>query len=53
MKFSITLQTSFNTNKSIKSVLNFMKNTRICTRKWIPGTVENEEVHGGGWGDLE
>ena len=43
-----TIQTLFNTDKSIKNVLNFIKNTRICTRKWILGTVENEEIHGGG-----
>ena len=48
MKISLTIRTLFNTTKRIKNVLNFTKTTRICTRKWILGTVENEEVHGGG-----
>ena len=33
MKIFITLRTLFNTNESIKNVLKFIKNTRICTRK--------------------
>ena len=33
MKISITLRTLFNTNEDIKNVLNFIKNTRICTKK--------------------
>ena len=33
MKISITLRTLFNTNEDIKNVLNFIKITRICTRK--------------------
>ena len=53
MKISVTIRTLFNTTETIKNVLNFIKNTRICTRKWILGTVEDEEVHEGGWGDLE
>ena len=53
MKISVTICTLFNRSENIKNVLNFIKNTRICTRKWILGTVEDEEVHGGGWGDLE
>ena len=53
MKISVTTRTFFNTTENIKNVLNFIKTTRICTRKWILGTVENEEVYGGGWGDLE
>ena len=47
------IHTLFKTTKSIKNVLSFKKNTRICTRKLILGTVEDEKVHGGGWGDLE
>ena len=53
MKIPVTIYTLFNTSEGIKNVLNFIKNTRICTRKWILGTVEDEEVHEGGWGDLE
>ena len=53
MKIPVTIRTLFNTTEGIKNVLNFIKNTRICTRKWILGTVEDEEVHEGGWGDLE
>ena len=53
MKIPVTIRTLFNTTEGIKNVLNFIKNTRICTRKWILGTVEDEEVHRGGWGDLE
>ena len=48
MKISITLGTLFNTNEGIKNVLKFIKNTRICTRRWILGTVGDEEVHEGG-----
>ena len=33
MKTSVTLRTLFNTDEDIKNVLNFIKNTRICTRK--------------------
>ena len=33
IKISITLRTLFNTNESIKNVLKFIKNTRICTRR--------------------
>ena len=53
MKNSVAIHTSFNTSEGIKNVLNFIKNTRICTRKWILGIVEDEEMHGGGWGNLE
>ena len=53
MKISVTIRTVFKTTEGIKNVLNFLKSTRIYTRKWILGTVEDEEVHGGGWGDLE
>ena len=53
MKISVTIRTLFNTTKCIKNVLNFIKNTRIFTTKWILGTVEDEEVHEEGWGDLE
>ena len=53
MKIPVMIRMLFNTTKGIKNVLKFIKNTRICTRKWILGIVEDEEVHGGGWGDLE
>ena len=53
MKLPVTIRTLFNINKGIKNVLNFIKNTHMCTRKWILGTVEDEYMHGGGWGDLE
>ena len=53
MKILVTIYTLFNTGEGIKNVLNFIKNTCICTRKWILGTVEDEEVHERGWGDLE
>ena len=53
MKISITLRTLFNTNESIKNVLKFIKNTRICTRKWILDTVRDEEMHEDGWKDLK
>ena len=53
IKIFVTLRTLFNTDEDIKNVLNFIKNSRICTRKWILGTMEDEEVHIGGWGDLE
>ena len=33
MKISMTIRTLFNTTESIKNVLNFIKNTRICTKK--------------------
>ena len=33
MKISITTPTLLNTSENIKNVLNFTKNTRICTRK--------------------
>ena len=49
----MTIRRLFNITESIKNVLNFIKTTRVCTRKWILGIVEDEEVHGGGWGDLE
>ena len=45
MKIFITLRTLFNTNENIKNVLKFIKNTRICTKKWILDTVKNEEMH--------
>ena len=53
MKIPVTIRTLFNTTEVIKNVLSFIKNTRICTREWILGTVEDEEVYGGGWGVLE
>ena len=53
MKIFLTIHTFFNTSKNIKNLLNFIKNTRICTRKWILSTVKDEEMHEGGWGDLE
>ena len=53
MKTPLTISTFFDKIEGIKNVLKFIKNTRICTRKWILGTVEDEEMHRGGWGDLE
>ena len=45
MKISVTIRTLFNTTENIKNVLNFIKNIRICTKKWVLSTVENEEMH--------
>ena len=42
-----------NTIETIKNVLNFIKNIRFCTRKWILNIVKNEEMHGEEWEDLE
>ena len=33
MKTSVTLRTLFNTDENIKTVLDFIKNIRICTKK--------------------
>ena len=33
IKISISLRTLFNTNENIKNVLNFINNTRICTKR--------------------
>ena len=53
IKVSMTIHKFFITTKSIKNVLNFIKNIRICTKRWILGIVEDEEMHEGGWRDLE
>ena len=33
IKISVTIRTLFNATENIKNVLNFIKNTRICTKK--------------------
>ena len=33
MKISMTIRILFNINEDFKSVLNFIKNIRICTKK--------------------
>ena len=48
MKIFVTIRTLFNRTVNLENVLHFIKDTRICTRKWILGTVEDEEMHGGG-----
>ena len=48
MKISMIIRTLFNTTESIKNVLSVIKNTRICTRKWILGIVKDEKMHEGG-----
>ena len=53
MKISITLRTLFNTDEDIKNVLNFIKNTRICTKKWVLNTMKNEKMHLEKWSDLK
>ena len=53
MKILVTLRTLFNTDEGIKNVLNFIKNIRICTKKWILDTMKNEKMHIEGWKDLE
>ena len=45
MKISVTIRTSFNTTENIKNVLNFIKNTRIYTKKQILNIVNDEEMH--------
>ena len=45
MKIFVTLRTLFNTDENIENVLNFIKNSRICTRKWILSTMKNEKMH--------
>ena len=52
MKISITLRTLFNRNENIKNVLNFIKNTRIYTKKWILDTMKNEKMHENEWINL-
>ena len=44
-KTSITLRTLLNANENIKNVLKFIKNTRICTKKWILDKMKNEEMN--------
>jgi len=53
MKIPVTLRTLFNTTEGIKNTMEFLKNTKICTRKWNLGTLDDEIEYGGGWGDLE
>ena len=53
MKTSVTIRTLFNTIENIKNVSNFIKNIRICTKKWILNTVKNEKMHEKEWENLE
>ena len=53
MKIFVTIRTLFNTTESIKNVLNFIKNIRICTKKWLLDAVKNEERHKKKWKNLK
>ena len=53
MRIFITIHTLFNTSEDIKNMLNFIKNIRICTKKWILSIMKNEEMHEDEWKDLE
>ena len=37
------------TRQGIKNTLQFLKQTRVATRKWILGEIEEREE---GWGDI-
>ena len=51
-----TLRTLFNINEGIKNLAEFLKFTRIETRKWILSQLDEEESieeNEFGWGDLQ
>ena len=50
---TISLKTLFSMKEGIKHTLLFLKSTRIVTRRWILGTLEEERGEEVGWGDIE
>ena len=39
--------------KGLESTIEYLRNTRVATRKWILGQLDIPEEDAGGWGDLE
>ncbi|MBD0343042.1 MAG: hypothetical protein ICV61_19870 [Microcoleus sp. Co-bin12] len=49
-----TLHTLFGTNEGLKNLAEFLKITKIATRKWLLGQLDDEnEGDEFGWGDLQ
>ncbi len=53
---TITLHTLFGTNEGLKNLAEFLKITKIATRKWLLGQLNEDDEGDGdgfGWGDLQ
>ena len=50
---TINLNMLFNTKIGNDILINFIVKTKIATRKWILGQLEDEIVETGGWGEIE
>ena len=41
------------TKKGLESAIQYLRDTRVATRKWILGQLDTPEEDAGGWGDLK
>ena len=48
-----TIATLLTIKKRLESAIQYLRDTRVATRKWILGLLDMPEDDSGGWGDLE
>ena len=50
---SINMKILFNTKIGMRQLIKFLTTTKIATRKWILGTLNDEVIDTGGWGEID